>query len=161
MTLLADQLEVPLTDIYNTISATFIWPILWKKEFVTVIPKTSIPQSFGDLRNISCMMLAGKVIESYVLNWVSEQVKLKLNQYGGVRGCSTTLVLLNVVQDICENAENYQAATVITSIDYAKAFNRVFLTLPWGLRYQGCIYSSNPPYSYLPVQMLDDRTGGL
>ena len=47
VTLFADQLAVPLTDIYNTITDTFIWPKVWKHEFVTVIPKTTIPQGFG------------------------------------------------------------------------------------------------------------------
>ena len=125
MTLFADQLAIPLTNIYNTISTSAIWPVIWKKEFVTVIPKVSVPQSFGDLRNISCTMLASKVYESYVLNWAAEQVKLKVNQYGGVKGSGTPHMLLNIVQDICENAEDYRAATVITSIDYAKAFNRL------------------------------------
>ena len=70
-------------------------------------------------------MLASKVYESYVLNWAGEQVKLKVNQYGGIKGSSTAHVLLNIVQDICENTEDYRAATVITLIDYAKAFNRL------------------------------------
>ena len=43
MTLFADFFAVPLTDIYNAISFSFIWPVLWKKEHVTVIPKTSVP----------------------------------------------------------------------------------------------------------------------
>ena len=63
MTLFSDQLAIPLTSIYNTISATLIWPVIWKKEFVTVIPKTSFPQSLADLRNISCTMLASKIFE--------------------------------------------------------------------------------------------------
>ena len=43
MTFFADQLAVPLTDIYNTITYSFVWPIIWKKECVTVIQKTSNP----------------------------------------------------------------------------------------------------------------------
>ena len=54
--------------------------LIWKREFVTVISKTSIPGGFGDLHNISCTMLASKVYESYVLNWVSKEVKLEGNQ---------------------------------------------------------------------------------
>ena len=86
VTLFADQLAIPLTSIYNSITASSIWPVIWKKEFVTVIPKTSIPRSFADLRNISCTMLASKVHESYVLGWASAEVKLKSNQYGGYGG---------------------------------------------------------------------------
>ena len=123
MDVFADQLAVPLTNIYNSISSTFIWPFIWKKEFVTVIPKTSFPAGFSDLRNISCTMLASKIFESYVLNWASSEVKLKKNQFGGIKGWSTAHMLINIWQDVCSNLEDYRASTVLTSIDYAKAFN--------------------------------------
>ena len=58
MTLFSNFLAIPLTDIYNKITATFCWPAVWKEEFVTIIPKKSHPQSLNDLRNISCTMLA-------------------------------------------------------------------------------------------------------
>ena len=93
ITLFADFFAVPLTDIFNTVSLSFIWPSLWKKEPVTVIPKTSFPWSFADLRNISCTLLVSKVYESFVLNWAAVQVKLKQNQYGGVRGSGTPHML--------------------------------------------------------------------
>ena len=79
----ADLLAVPLTSIYNEISCTKKWPKIWKKESVTVIPKTRTPTEIGQLRNISCTMLASKVYESFVLGWTLEQVKLKDNQFGG------------------------------------------------------------------------------
>ena len=63
VTIISDQLAVPLTNIYNEITSSFIWPALWKKEYVTVIPKKSIPQTFADLRNISCTLLISKVYE--------------------------------------------------------------------------------------------------
>ena len=71
MTLYADQVAIPLTDIYNEITVSAVWPQIWKHESVTVIPKTSHPSDFGDLRNISCTMLASKVYESYVLGWAA------------------------------------------------------------------------------------------
>ena len=125
VTCLSDFFAILLTDIYNTISTTFIWPTCWKVEFVTVIPKKSSPESLGDLRNISCTMLASKVYESYVLDLLKSQVPLRLNQFGGVKGLGTDHVLVQLWQEILSNAEDYRAATVLTSIDYAKAFNRM------------------------------------
>lgn len=61
MTKLADFLAIPLTDIFNTISATKVWPKIWKEEFVTVIPKKTCPSSIDHLRNISCTKLASKI----------------------------------------------------------------------------------------------------
>ena len=108
-----------------------VWPVCWKLEFVTVIPKTTNPADLSGLRNISCTVLASKIYESYVLNWAQEEVKVRSNQYGGVRGCSTAHMLLDVFQDVGEDLEDCRAATVITAIDFAKAFNR--------LSYQHCL----------------------
>ena len=63
--------------------------------------------------------------ESYVLDWAKKEVALRSNQYGGVKGLSTDHLLVNMWQQILENAEDYRSGTVVTSIDYAKAFNRM------------------------------------
>ena len=121
----ADLLAVPLTDIYNEITETSVWPRCWKQEFVTVIPKCRNPTSLSDLRNISCTMLASKIYESYVLNWLATEVSYKNNQYGGVKGCSVGHLLVDLWDEITMNLEDARAATMITAIDYAKAFNRL------------------------------------
>ena len=125
VTTFADFFAIPLTAIYNDISESGVWPTCWKREYVTVIPKTKKPSSVNDLRNISCTLLASKMYESYVLDWLKEEVKLRSNQYGGVRGVGTQHLLVRLMQEILENAEDYRAATVVTSIDYSKAFNRM------------------------------------
>ena len=63
--------------------------------------------------------------ETYVLNWALEEVKLKSNQYGGTKGCSTSHLLISVWQQILRDLEDCRAATVLTAIDYAKVFNRM------------------------------------
>ena len=131
VTELSDFLAIPLTDIYNEITRSRIWPSCWKKEFVTVIPKIPTPESLADLRNISCTMLSSKVYESYVLDWMKSEVKLRSNQYGGVKGLGTEHVLVQMWQRILEDLDDYRAATVVTSIDYSKAFNR--------MSYQKCL----------------------
>ena len=118
-------LSIPLMDIYNEILSTFVWPVSWKKEYVTVIPKKNLPQDFGDLRNISCTLKFGKIFEAHVLAYAKEEFDLKKNQYGGVKGCSTTHMVVEVLQEVCDNAEDYRTASVLAAIDYSKAFNRV------------------------------------
>ena len=125
VSLCARSLSVPLASIFNTITETMVWPIAWKREIVTIIPKKSIPSSFADLRNISCTRLFSKVYESYVLMWALEEIELKNNQFGGQKGCSTAHVLLTIWNEIAENCEDYRSGTVLTAIDYAKAFNRL------------------------------------
>ena len=121
----AAHLAIPLSDIFNTITTTMVWPVEWKKEVVTVIPKKNLPQSYSDLRNISCTKLFSKIYESYVLTWAQEEIELKPNQYGGTKGCSTSHMLISIWDEICDNCEDYRAGTVLTAIDYSKAFNRV------------------------------------
>ena len=121
----APYLSGPLTHIFNTISSTSTWPLRWKEEFVTPIPKKSVPESLNDLRNISCTALFSKVYESFVLGWLSEQVGMRANQLGGMKGAGTEHYLVELFQLILEALEDPRAASVLTSIDYAKAFNRL------------------------------------
>ena len=121
----APYLASPLLHIYNTITLTQSWPDSWKVEYVTPIPKKTLPQSPSDLRNISCTMLFSKVYESFVLQWLGEQITLRTNQYGGVKGSGTEHFLVQLWQKVLENIEDPRAGTLLTSIDFAKAFNRL------------------------------------
>ena len=155
VTKFSDFLAIPLCNIYNEVISTHVWPVKWKVEYVTIIPKTAHPESFGDLRNISCTLLASKILESYVLEWAMEEVATKTNQYGGVKGCSGTHMIMKVWQKILANLEDRRAATILTSIDYAKAFNR--------LSFQKCLTSFAKLGATLPIlkllaTFLTDRT---
>ena len=151
----AELISFPLQDIYNSVLHDFIWPAVWKREYVTTIPKKNIPEAFSDLRNISCTLFVCKVFEGYVLKQVKEEVSLKKNQYGGVKGCSTTHMIIEILQEICSNAEDYLSATILTAIDYAKAFNRV--------SYQHCLEAfrrkgASTPVIRLLASFLTNRT---
>ena len=151
----AEFLAKPLCDIYNTILQTYVWPALWKKEYVTTIPKKNIPESLADLRNISRTLFFSKVFEGVELKRLKEEISLKPNQFGGVKGCSTTHMIVELLQEICTNAEDYRSATVIMAIDYAKAFNRV--------SYQHCLEAlrrkgASTPTIRLVATFLTNRT---
>ena len=121
----ANALSLPLCDIYNTITLTGQWPILWKIEYVTPIPKAVAPSGPNDLRNISCTQLLSKVYESFVLEWVGKQITLRTNQFGGIKGSGTEHMLVKLWQEVLENIEDPRGASLLTSIDYSKAFNRL------------------------------------
>ena len=125
VTSVASELAIPLTDIYNCMSATLQWPEGWKTEYVTAVPKVPLPTSLNDMRNISCTLLLSKVYESFLLGWIQEQVGIRRNQYGGMKGCGTEHFLVDLWQGILEDLEDPRAAAVLTSIDYSKAFNRL------------------------------------
>ena len=119
VTKFGDLLAIPLSDIFNSITVTRVWPFIWKQEFVTVIPKKTIPETINDLRNISCTMLPSKLYESYVLNWVQSEVRTKSNQFRGVKGCSTSHFLVEMWDEAGRSLEDTRAAALLTSINYA------------------------------------------
>ena len=121
----APFLAIPLCHIYNTMIATSTWPLRWKEEFVTPIPKKAVPESVNDLRNISCTAFFSKVFESFVLGWLTEQVGMRQNQMGGMKGAGAEHYLVHMWQLVLECLEDPRAASILTSIDYAKAFNRL------------------------------------
>lgn len=118
-------LAIPLTDIYNEIMRTLVWPRIWKQEFVTVIPKCRIPSGLDDLRIISSTMLPSKIFKSYMLNWLATEVHCEDSQYGGIKGCSVAHHLMDLWDETGWNLEDDRAACHLTRIDYAKAFNRM------------------------------------
>ena len=68
-------------------------PIDWKKAYVTPIPKVHPPRSItSDIRPISLTPNISKYLESFIGNIILEHIKEKLgpNQYGALRGLSTT-----------------------------------------------------------------------
>ena len=79
----SDILAIPLTAIYNNVLQGKEWPILWKLETVTVIPKTTSPNELKELRNLSCTPLFSKVLESFVLARLREETRFQESQYGG------------------------------------------------------------------------------
>ena len=106
-------------------------------------------------------MLPSKIYESYVLNWAQDEVKLKPNQFGGVRGCSTAHLLIAAIDEVARGLEDDRAAMMLTSIDYAKAFNR--------LSFQHCLQSfarmgaSTPVIrdpGHFPIKSGHDRESG-
>ena len=75
------MLAPTLSKIYNTITSTGDWLLLWKTEYVTPIPKKPVPVGLNDLQNISCTQFFSKTYESFVLEWLDLQVKLRSNQF--------------------------------------------------------------------------------
>ena len=118
-------LAVPLANIFNKITSEGDWPVSWKIEYVTPIPKKPHPEGPDDLRNISCTQLLSKTYESFVLEWLNSQVTVRTNQYGGTKGSGTEHYLVELWQKALENLEDPMAGVLLTSIDYSKAFNRL------------------------------------
>ena len=79
---------VPLADVFNTSFLDKTFPRLWKQFYVTAIPKVDPCTDLHDLRPISLISTLSKIQESYVVDWMHEEIKdgTCSEQYGGVPG---------------------------------------------------------------------------
>ena len=122
----ADILAIPLGYIFGQVYKDLSWPEMWKQETVTVIPKNSAPASLAEMRNLSCTPLFSKLLESFILDDIKEQTSLSCDQYGGLKGSGPDHFLAVTWHEILASLDAEDgAASTLTSIDFAKAFNRM------------------------------------
>jgi len=120
-------LAEPVCAIFNASVREGIVPIIWKKANVVPVPKTNPPRKIeSDLRPISLTSTLSKVLESIVGGWILEFVrnKLDIQQYGAIKGRSTTHALVDILHHWHQALDNSESVRVIF-IDYAKAFDHV------------------------------------
>ena len=123
VTSLAGPLSHPLANIFNDCLTNAYWPRNWKMESVTIIPKISKPESFNNLRNISCTPLFSKTLEFFVLDRLKSEACPAENQYGGIKGSSTSHYLVRAWNAILEALDSGNCAVNLISVDFTKAFN--------------------------------------
>ena len=120
-----DLIAVPLTKIFNLILASKKWPKAWKMETITVIPKSTTADTFGECRNLSCTPLFSKVMESFLMDRINAEVKIDYSQYSGAKKCGTDHFLTQAWNNILTTLEDNRASVNLVTIDFAKAFNRM------------------------------------
>lgn len=114
-----------ITHIFNTIIMTSTYPILWKTSKIIPILKQGKKKEY---RPIAILSFLSKVFESLISNQIKYYIKDKqlLNplQSGFRSGHSCVSALLNVSDDIRHALDN-KFTTVITLLDFSKAFDCV------------------------------------
>ena len=120
-----DALSTPLGLIYSSVYREVPWPIDWKTETVTLIPKTKSPDSLAQLRNISCTPFFSKVLESFILDNLKQKVELSSRQFGGKKGQGVDHMLVEIWEEIHKCLEDPAAAVNLMAVDFEKAFNRM------------------------------------
>ena len=123
----ADVLAGPVTNIFNHISLTAVYPKQWKVEHQIPIPKVTPPSSEDDLRNISKTPFFSKVYESFIAEWLLEIVAPYLDTgQCGLKGSSITHYLIQLLHFVFSTLDLRQPHAVLAAfIDLSKAFNRV------------------------------------
>ena len=125
LTPLADLAAIPAARIINISFMTNTWPKPWRLETQSLIPKSNNPTTLDELRNISCTNYLSKIMESFLIEKLQKEVKLKYNQFGGIKKTGTIHFLIEAYQRIVDCLENEGSAVTMLSIDFSKAFNRM------------------------------------
>lgn len=133
MILLTLPLTLPvITAIVNKSILTSTFPSQWKSSIIKPVPKCNNPCQFKDLRPISILPCLSKVLEKVVYNQMftfSETNKiLPALQSGFRKHFSTSTALLNVVDDIL-TSQDAGCATILTLLDFSRAFDSINITL--------------------------------
>ncbi|XP_072046799.1 uncharacterized protein [Amphiura filiformis] len=94
----AYELSVPLTDILNSSYTEGTVPHQWKKAIVIPIPK-QYPANIDKLRPVSLTDCFAKISEGFVVDWILDDIQHKIdpNQYGNVKGVSTSHYLVSLI----------------------------------------------------------------
>ena len=97
----AYELAEPATLIFNTSISLGAVPLLWKASNIIPVPKVRQPSCESDTTPISLTAVLVKVLEDYVVQWMLEDIgqNIDTNQFGSVKGSSTTYCLLDMVSN--------------------------------------------------------------
>jgi hypothetical protein len=117
-------------DIINSSLCEGVVPTQWKKAIVVPIPKVIPTPSMDKLRPVSLTPTLAKVAETFVTNWVMQDLSQQLDPrpYGNRKARSTSHYLVQLVQYAHQALEDGCNVNLL-AIDYSKAFDRVDITI--------------------------------
>ena len=126
----ASELSVPFCEIINSSIKLGQWPDLYKREYVTPVPKVYPPHDINDLRNISGLLNFDKVAEKIIAELMIEDMSIFLDpsQYANQKGLSLQHYLINMINKILTDTDNNSKgevnAIIATLVDWKEAFPR-------------------------------------
>jgi len=123
----AYELAEPVTTIFNNSLRSGIVPAAWKESNIVPIVKVNPPKDEGDTRPISLTPCLSKVLEDYVVTWLLLDVRDKIdpNQYGCLKGNSTTYCLLDMIHTWLSHLDPPNRHLRLCFLDFSKAFDRI------------------------------------
>ena len=126
----AVDLAEPLTDIFNSCLRAGSFPVMWRREWCTPVPK---PKDGGDLktcddvRKVASTSDFSKIFESFLRGWVTEDIgsKIDINQFAGKSGIGTEHLVVKLMDRVLSLLDKPgMRAVIAASVDWASAFSR-------------------------------------
>ena len=125
---LAEQLSGPIAHLFNIMIDQQMLPNDWKQALVSPIFKKRAKCLAVNYRPISLTPVFCKVIETFIkekiMSHLEEQELLSKKQYGFISGRSTTIQLLNYLDQCIQTIVDGGVVDTIY-LDFAKAFDTV------------------------------------
>ena len=122
------ELCKPLTNIINSCLAEGVYPALWKREWVSPIPKVKEPEVLKDVRKVASTSDYNKVLESVIKDFITEDISHKLDpqQFGGKKGHGTEHMIVSLMDRILKllDNNNTRSAVLKAGVDWSSAFER-------------------------------------
>jgi hypothetical protein len=118
----------PVCAIWNSSIRSGYIPDLWKSANVSPIPKVTPPKHIeSDLRPVSLTAILMKELETFVFKWLWDilGVHIKSDQYGNIKGCSTTMALIEMFDSWAKASDTASTQIRILLLDYRKAFDLI------------------------------------
>jgi hypothetical protein len=80
-----------------------------------------------EFRPISLTASLSKILEDFVVNWMMNDVKHKIDpqQFGCFKGTSTTFCLIDMINNWLRTLDNQSSYLRICFLDFSKAFDRI------------------------------------
>jgi exonuclease III len=131
----AEDIIVPaVTDLFNVIYDSGIYPTAWSKGVVVPIPKKANTDDVNNFRGITLMSVFGKlfsiVLSNRLQKWADNNDKLSPFQFGFQPGKSTVdciFILHSLIAKLISKGDKLYCAFV----DFEKAFDKVHRHLLW------------------------------
>ena len=122
------DLAEPLTNIINTCLVDGRFPKMWRREWVTPVPKAKLVlETCDDVRKVASTSDFSKIFELFLRNWISEDIgrKININQFAGRKGAGPEHMLVLMMDQILSQLDRPGMRAVIkASVDWASAFSR-------------------------------------
>lgn len=115
-----------ITEIINSSLKYSCFPKRWKKAIIIPIPKCTEPKEVSDYRPISLLVAFSKILEKQASTQMKEYFETN-NEMDNLQSAykeyhSTTTALLEIIDSI-NKALNKSEITILTLLDYSKAFD--------------------------------------
>jgi len=124
---LAKLIAEPLTAVFKASVREGTVPDIWKSAIVIPAPEVHPPKTISsDLRPISLLPVLGKILESFVADWLCDFLAPTLdpNQFSSLKGRSTAHALVSVLHSWCSTLDQGGSVRALF-VDFTKAFDRV------------------------------------